>query len=163
MIFVGANSWVIDFGWAPRWSWYDRSCFFSLLCVFACRSLQNMFLLFFLVFSLHMIFIFLFICMEPTNGFSYYVIIDFSLHSDWKARADVAKLLKHLKKELTLLVVSHDLRYAQFFLSLLRFGVNDFAHFLLYFSHEHSAFSTHVPCLSYCYTVVSHIFFSFKY
>jgi energy-coupling factor transporter ATP-binding protein EcfA2 len=29
---------------------------------------------------------------------------------DWKARADVAKLLKHLKKELTLLVVSHDLR-----------------------------------------------------
>ncbi|XP_057544429.1 ABC transporter I family member 11, chloroplastic isoform X2 [Amaranthus tricolor] len=28
---------------------------------------------------------------------------------DWKARADVAKLLKHLKKELTLLVVSHDL------------------------------------------------------
>jgi ABC-type Mn2+/Zn2+ transport system ATPase subunit len=30
---------------------------------------------------------------------------------DWKARADVAKLLKHLKKELTLLVVSHDLRY----------------------------------------------------
>ncbi|KAK9669887.1 hypothetical protein RND81_13G161200 [Saponaria officinalis] len=29
---------------------------------------------------------------------------------DWKARADVAKLLKHLKKELTLLVVSHDLK-----------------------------------------------------
>ncbi|XP_028084068.1 ABC transporter I family member 11, chloroplastic [Camellia sinensis] len=29
---------------------------------------------------------------------------------DWKARADVVKLLKHLKKELTLLVVSHDLR-----------------------------------------------------
>ncbi|KAG5621791.1 hypothetical protein H5410_007009, partial [Solanum commersonii] len=28
---------------------------------------------------------------------------------DWKARADVAKLLKDLKKELTLLVVSHDL------------------------------------------------------
>ncbi|KAH7683188.1 P-loop containing nucleoside triphosphate hydrolase protein [Dioscorea alata] len=28
---------------------------------------------------------------------------------DWKARADVVKLLKHLKKELTLLVVSHDL------------------------------------------------------
>ncbi|XP_057252006.1 ABC transporter I family member 11, chloroplastic isoform X2 [Beta vulgaris subsp. vulgaris] len=28
---------------------------------------------------------------------------------DWQARADVAKLLKHLKKELTLLVVSHDL------------------------------------------------------
>ncbi|KAL2907018.1 ABC transporter I family member 11 chloroplastic [Bienertia sinuspersici] len=29
---------------------------------------------------------------------------------DWKARADVAKLLKHLKEELTLLVVSHDLK-----------------------------------------------------
>ncbi|XP_021713640.1 ABC transporter I family member 11, chloroplastic-like isoform X1 [Chenopodium quinoa] len=29
---------------------------------------------------------------------------------DWKARADVAKLLKILKKELTLLVVSHDLK-----------------------------------------------------
>ncbi|KAK1294760.1 hypothetical protein QJS10_CPA16g00952 [Acorus calamus] len=29
---------------------------------------------------------------------------------DWKARADVAKLLKHLKKSLTILVVSHDLR-----------------------------------------------------
>ncbi|XP_010550217.1 PREDICTED: ABC transporter I family member 11, chloroplastic isoform X2 [Tarenaya hassleriana] len=29
---------------------------------------------------------------------------------DWKARADVSKLLKHLKKEVTLLVVSHDLR-----------------------------------------------------
>lgn len=41
--------------------------------------------------------------------FSYYFIIDFDLQSDWKARADVAKLLKHLKKELTLLVVSHDL------------------------------------------------------
>ncbi|KAL3630841.1 ABC transporter I member 11, chloroplastic [Castilleja foliolosa] len=29
---------------------------------------------------------------------------------DWKARADVVKLLKELKKELTLLVVSHDLK-----------------------------------------------------
>lgn len=29
---------------------------------------------------------------------------------DWKARADVVKLLNHLKKELTLLVVSHDLK-----------------------------------------------------
>ncbi|RDX79374.1 ABC transporter I family member 11, chloroplastic, partial [Mucuna pruriens] len=29
---------------------------------------------------------------------------------DWKARADVVKLLKHLKKELTVIVVSHDLR-----------------------------------------------------
>ncbi|KAL9162858.1 hypothetical protein ABFS82_06G004800 [Erythranthe guttata] len=29
---------------------------------------------------------------------------------DWKARADVVKLLKDLKKELTLLVVSHDLK-----------------------------------------------------
>lgn len=29
---------------------------------------------------------------------------------DWKARADVVRLLKHLKKELTLLVVSHDLK-----------------------------------------------------
>ncbi|KAJ6801480.1 ABC transporter I family member 11, chloroplastic isoform X2 [Iris pallida] len=29
---------------------------------------------------------------------------------DWKARADVVKLLKNLKKELTLLVVSHDLK-----------------------------------------------------
>ncbi|KAI4348333.1 hypothetical protein L6164_009068 [Bauhinia variegata] len=29
---------------------------------------------------------------------------------DWKARADVVKLLKHLKEELTVLVVSHDLR-----------------------------------------------------
>ncbi|KAM3284354.1 ABC transporter I family member 11, chloroplastic isoform X2 [Capsicum chacoense] len=29
---------------------------------------------------------------------------------DWKARADVVKLLKHLKEELTLLVVSHDLK-----------------------------------------------------
>ncbi|KAF5961542.1 hypothetical protein HYC85_002751, partial [Camellia sinensis] len=29
---------------------------------------------------------------------------------DWKARADVVKFLKHLKKELTLLVVSHDLK-----------------------------------------------------
>ncbi|KAJ7954333.1 ABC transporter family protein [Quillaja saponaria] len=29
---------------------------------------------------------------------------------DWKARADVVQLLKHLKKELTVLVVSHDLR-----------------------------------------------------
>ncbi|RWW45398.1 hypothetical protein BHE74_00048768 [Ensete ventricosum] len=28
---------------------------------------------------------------------------------DWKARADVVKLLKHLKKELTILVISHDL------------------------------------------------------
>lgn len=28
---------------------------------------------------------------------------------DWKARADVVKLLKHLKKEITILVVSHDL------------------------------------------------------
>jgi len=34
--------------------------------------------------------------------------------SDWKARADVVKLLKHLKKELTVLVVSHDLRLFQF-------------------------------------------------
>ncbi|KAL6508172.1 ABC transporter I member 11, chloroplastic [Orobanche hederae] len=30
---------------------------------------------------------------------------------DWKARADVVKLLKDLKKELTLIVVSHDLNY----------------------------------------------------
>ncbi|GLT57176.1 hypothetical protein SLA2020_301640 [Shorea laevis] len=29
---------------------------------------------------------------------------------DWKARADVVKLLRHLKKELTILVVSHDLK-----------------------------------------------------
>ncbi|KAK9271920.1 hypothetical protein L1049_002286 [Liquidambar formosana] len=29
---------------------------------------------------------------------------------DWKARADVVKLLKHLKKELTIIVVSHDLK-----------------------------------------------------
>ncbi|XP_056169669.1 ABC transporter I family member 11, chloroplastic isoform X2 [Syzygium oleosum] len=29
---------------------------------------------------------------------------------DWKARADVVKLLKHLKREVTILVVSHDLR-----------------------------------------------------
>ncbi|XP_020111527.1 ABC transporter I family member 11, chloroplastic [Ananas comosus] len=29
---------------------------------------------------------------------------------DWKARADVVKLLKHLKKDLTILVVSHDLK-----------------------------------------------------
>ncbi|XWS32621.1 hypothetical protein CRYUN_Cryun22dG0005900 [Craigia yunnanensis] len=29
---------------------------------------------------------------------------------DWKARADVVKLLKHLKKELTILVFSHDLK-----------------------------------------------------
>jgi len=29
---------------------------------------------------------------------------------DWKARADVVRLLKHLKKEVTLLVVSHDLK-----------------------------------------------------
>ncbi|CAM8988774.1 unnamed protein product [Rhodiola kirilowii] len=29
---------------------------------------------------------------------------------DWKARADVVKLLKHLKKELTIVVVSHDLK-----------------------------------------------------
>ncbi|XP_073013514.1 ABC transporter I family member 11, chloroplastic isoform X2 [Typha latifolia] len=29
---------------------------------------------------------------------------------DWKARADVVKLLKHLKKQLTILVVSHDLK-----------------------------------------------------
>ncbi|XP_057983625.1 ABC transporter I family member 11, chloroplastic [Malania oleifera] len=29
---------------------------------------------------------------------------------DWKARADLVKLLKHLKKELTILVVSHDLK-----------------------------------------------------
>ncbi|KAI0492810.1 hypothetical protein KFK09_027086 [Dendrobium nobile] len=29
---------------------------------------------------------------------------------DWKARADVLKLLKHLKKELTILAVSHDLK-----------------------------------------------------
>ncbi|GMH06859.1 hypothetical protein Nepgr_008699 [Nepenthes gracilis] len=33
---------------------------------------------------------------------------------DWKARADVAKLLKHLKRELTLLVVSHDLKELAF-------------------------------------------------
>ena len=30
--------------------------------------------------------------------------------SDWKARADVVNLLKDLKKEHTILVVSHDLR-----------------------------------------------------
>lgn len=30
--------------------------------------------------------------------------------SDWKARSDVVELLKHLKKELTILVVSHDLK-----------------------------------------------------
>ncbi|KAG6435077.1 hypothetical protein SASPL_106727 [Salvia splendens] len=30
---------------------------------------------------------------------------------DWKARADVVKLLRDLKKELALLVVSHDLKY----------------------------------------------------
>lgn len=35
---------------------------------------------------------------------------DFCMELDWKARADVAKLLNHLKKELTLLVVSHDLK-----------------------------------------------------
>ncbi|KAK6267134.1 hypothetical protein QUC31_017971 [Theobroma cacao] len=29
---------------------------------------------------------------------------------DWKARVDVVKLLQHLKKELTILVVSHDLK-----------------------------------------------------
>ena len=29
---------------------------------------------------------------------------------DWKARADVVKLLKDLKKQLTILVVSHDLK-----------------------------------------------------
>ncbi|KAG0456606.1 hypothetical protein HPP92_024394 [Vanilla planifolia] len=29
---------------------------------------------------------------------------------DWKARSDVVKLLKDLKKELTILVVSHDLK-----------------------------------------------------
>ncbi|KAL0351162.1 UNVERIFIED_CONTAM: ABC transporter I family member 11, chloroplastic [Sesamum radiatum] len=29
---------------------------------------------------------------------------------DWKARADVVKLLKYLKEKLTLLVVSHDLK-----------------------------------------------------
>ncbi|KAJ4822158.1 ABC transporter I member 11, chloroplastic [Turnera subulata] len=29
---------------------------------------------------------------------------------DWKARADVVKLLRHLKKELSILVVSHDLK-----------------------------------------------------
>ena len=37
---------------------------------------------------------------------------NFCIEVDWKARADVAKLLKHLKKELTLLVVSHDLKLA---------------------------------------------------
>ncbi|XP_038698649.1 ABC transporter I family member 11, chloroplastic-like isoform X3 [Tripterygium wilfordii] len=30
--------------------------------------------------------------------------------ADWKARADVVKLLKHLKREVTVLVVSHDLK-----------------------------------------------------
>lgn len=54
---------------------------------------------------------FLFFCRKIMKVFSYYFIIDFVLQTDWKARADVAKLLKHLKKELTLLVVSHDLRY----------------------------------------------------
>lgn len=35
----------------------------------------------------------------------------FNVHwLDWKARADVVKLLKHLKKELTILAVSHDLK-----------------------------------------------------
>ncbi|KAF9606832.1 hypothetical protein IFM89_029289 [Coptis chinensis] len=34
------------------------------------------------------------------------------LRGDWKARADVVKLLNYLKKELTLLVVSHDLKHA---------------------------------------------------
>uniref|UniRef100_A0A2P2MUE2 Metal abc transporter n=1 Tax=Rhizophora mucronata TaxID=61149 RepID=A0A2P2MUE2_RHIMU len=29
---------------------------------------------------------------------------------DWKARTEVVKLLKHLKKELTVFVVSHDLK-----------------------------------------------------
>lgn len=33
------------------------------------------------------------------------------LRSDWKARADVVKLLWGLKKECTLIVVSHDLKY----------------------------------------------------
>lgn len=39
-------------------------------------------------------------------------LTDFHFNSflDWKARADVVKLLKDLKKELTLLVVSHDLK-----------------------------------------------------
>uniref|UniRef100_B9GF46 ABC transporter domain-containing protein n=1 Tax=Populus trichocarpa TaxID=3694 RepID=B9GF46_POPTR len=32
------------------------------------------------------------------------------LKSDWKARADVIKLLKRLEKKLTILVVSHDLK-----------------------------------------------------
>ncbi|KAJ8544999.1 hypothetical protein K7X08_017582 [Anisodus acutangulus] len=40
-----------------------------------------------------------------------HIILDEPLTGlDWKARADVAKLLKQLKKELTLLVVSHDLK-----------------------------------------------------
>lgn len=36
------------------------------------------------------------------------------------ARADVVKLLKHLKKEVTLLVVSHDLKYAFLFWIILQ-------------------------------------------
>lgn len=38
------------------------------------------------------------------------IIANATAKSDWKARADVVKLLKHLKKELTILVVSHDLK-----------------------------------------------------
>lgn len=50
--------------------------------------------------------------MNYTIFFKLYLIL--SHWSDWKARADVVKLLKHLKKELTVLVVSHDLRLFQF-------------------------------------------------
>lgn len=38
------------------------------------------------------------------------ILTNFCVEIDWKARADVAKMLKHLKNELTLLVVSHDLK-----------------------------------------------------
>ncbi|KAG6742746.1 hypothetical protein POTOM_053685 [Populus tomentosa] len=44
---------------------------------------------------------------EPVNAV-------FSNFKYWKARADVVKLLKHLKKELTILVVSHDLKASGF-------------------------------------------------
>ncbi|KAK6155372.1 hypothetical protein DH2020_009620 [Rehmannia glutinosa] len=45
---------------------------------------------------------------------------------DWKARADVVKLLKDLKKELTLLVVSHDLKSIddRIYLCLQRAGIS---------------------------------------
>ena len=50
-----------------------------------------------------------FCCLFRTTEIIYF-FSNTTLTSDWKARADTVHLLKRLKKELTILVVSHDLK-----------------------------------------------------